>query len=126
MIRRFNTVLIVTLILILTIKHLAISQISIHDEQLSYYNSLGELTETQYNNLNGYSNTNLTIATSNCTLDKIVFGWHPYWVGSAYNNYDWNLLSDLSYFSYEVNPSTGNANSTHNWATANAVDSEWC
>ena len=123
MIRRFNTVLIVTLILILTIKHLAISQISIHDEQLSYYNSLGELTETQYNNLNGYSNTNLTIATSNCTLDKIVFGWHPYWVGSAYNNYDWNLLSDLSYFSYEVNPSTGNANSTHNWATANAVDS---
>ncbi len=96
---------------------------SIHEEQTNYYNSLGILTDQQYDKLNQYSNTQTTLNRSNCNLDKIVFGWHPYWVGSAYLNYDWNLLSDLSYFSYEVNPSTGNANSTHNWLTANAVDS---
>ena len=96
---------------------------SIHQEQLNYYNSLGNLTDTQYDKLNGYSNGGWRKSQSSCTLDKIVFGWHPYWVGSAYNNYDWNLLSDLSYFSYEVNPSTGNANSTHNWSTAAVVDS---
>ncbi len=96
---------------------------SIHEEQSTYYNSLGNLTEEQYDKLNGYSNTQISPKRSNCNLNKIVFGWHPYWVGSAYLNYDWNLLSDLSYFSYEVNPSTGNANTTHNWATANVVDS---
>lgn len=43
-------------------------------------------------------------------------------MGSAYNNYDWDLLSDLSYFSYEVDAATGNAVSTHGWATANVID----
>ena len=104
------------------IKTLAYTQ-SIHEEQSTYYNSLGELTEEQYDKLNGYSNTQTNTNRSTCNLDKIVFGWHPYWVGSAYLNYDWNLLSDLSYFSYEVDASSGNANTTHNWATANAVDS---
>ena len=105
------------------LKTLTFSQISIHEEQLNYYNNLGELTDHQYDKLNGYSNTQTNTNRSTCNLNKIVFGWHPYWVGSAYLNYDWNLLSDFSYFSYEVNPSTGNANTTHNWSTANAVDS---
>ena len=116
-----NKYRILILILIL-FKTLSFSQ-SIHEEQSTYYNSLGNLTEGQYDKLNGYSNTQISPKRSTCNLNKIVFGWHPYWVGSAYLNYDWNLLSDLSYFSYEVNPSTGNANTTHNWATANAVDS---
>ncbi|MFN7013866.1 MAG: glycosyl hydrolase family 18 protein, partial [Bacteroidia bacterium] len=33
----------------------------------------------------------------------------------------WNLLSDLSYFSYEINANTGNAVSTNGWATAGVV-----
>lgn len=62
-------------------------------------------------------------AAQNCNLNKIVFGWHPYWMNNAaiYNNYQWNLLSDLSYFSYEINASTGNAVSTNGWATAGVV-----
>ncbi|MFI5142145.1 MAG: hypothetical protein ACHQII_07295, partial [Bacteroidia bacterium] len=27
--------------------------------------------------------------TSTCTLNKRVFGWHPYWQGSTYTNYKW-------------------------------------
>lgn len=57
-----------------------------------------------------------------CTLNKRVFGWHPYWVGTAYNNYEWNLLSDLCYFNYDVSPTTGNnTNSSFNWSGSTAV-----
>jgi hypothetical protein len=60
---------------------------------------------------------------NNCTLDKMVFGWHPYWMNGAEANYQWNLLSDLCFFSYEVDASTGNALSTHGFSTNDAIDS---
>jgi spore germination protein YaaH len=57
-----------------------------------------------------------------CTLNKRVFGWHPYWVGTVYNNYQWNLLSDLCYFDYSVSPNTGsNTNASYNWSGSGAV-----
>jgi len=57
-----------------------------------------------------------------CELNKMVFGWHPYWVNGLEANYDWNLISDLCYFSYEVNSANGNATSTHGFATNDAID----
>lgn len=57
-----------------------------------------------------------------CDLNKMVFGWHPYWVNGLEANYDWNLISDLCYFSYEVNSVNGNATSTHGFATNDAID----
>lgn len=62
-------------------------------------------------------------ATSNCTLNnKRVFGWHPYWNGSTYANYQWNLLSDFCYFDYTVDPNTGsNSNSSFAWSSSAAV-----
>lgn len=57
-----------------------------------------------------------------CSLNKRVFGWHPYWVGSVYNNYQWNLLSDFCYFDYSVSPTTGNnTNASFAWSTSGAV-----
>ncbi len=40
-----------------------------------------------------------------CTLNKRFFGWHA--IGTSSSSYQWNLMSDLSYFSYQVQPSTG-------------------
>src|ERR1044072_3878979 len=61
-------------------------------------------------------------ALGSCSLNKRVFGWHPYWVGTVYNNYQWNLLSDLCYFDYSVSPNTGNnTNASYNWSTSGAV-----
>ena len=96
---------------------------SIHQMQLEYYNNLGLTTQAQFDSLNEFKLMPKLKNKSNCTLNKIVFGWHPYWVGSAYLNYQWNLLSDLSYFSYEVNANTGNPDNTHSWATADVIDS---
>ncbi len=42
-----------------------------------------------------------------CPLEGRMFGWHA--IGTSASSYQWALLSDLSYFSYEVDPATGNA-----------------
>ena len=52
----------------------------------------------------------------------MVYGWHPYWVGSTYQNYEWDLLSHFSYFSYEVNPVDGSPLTTNGWNNSSAVD----
>ncbi len=52
-----------------------------------------------------------------------VFGWHPYWMGTAYESYNFSLLSMVAYFSYEVNPYTGDYKTIHNWKTTALVDS---
>jgi spore germination protein YaaH len=40
--------------------------------------------------------------------DKIkTFGWHPYWMGDAYKNYNFSLLSAVAFFSYQLDPSSG-------------------
>ncbi len=94
---------------------------SIHEQELNHYNSLGNDNAVYYENT-----TSAAIMPpkkkSACNLDKVTYGWHPYWIGNAYQNYDWDLLSHFSFFSYEVNSSTGEANSTHGWATSAAVD----
>lgn len=97
---------------------------SIHQEELEYYNSLG-LPEDDYILINKSSSklSQLSLTKSNCNLDKIVFGWHPYWSNGKEDQYDWSLMSDLSFFSYEVDATTGNANTTHGWMTNDAVDS---
>lgn len=39
--------------------------------------------------------------------DFKIFGWHPYWSGDAFNTYNYDLLSHISWFSYSINPKTG-------------------
>lgn len=94
---------------------------SIHQEQLNYYNSLGHADATWYE-----QNTTAAVMPprekSACNLDKVVYGWHPYWIGNAYQNYDWDLLSHFSFFSYEVEAATGDPLTTRGWATSAAVD----
>lgn len=93
---------------------------SIHEQQLLEYNALGNSDASYYEAIP--NNKPLSVPKTVCNLNKVVYGWHPYWVGSAYTNYQWDLLSHFSFFSYEVNPSTGEPNSTHGWATSAAVD----
>lgn len=32
----------------------------------------------------------------------VVFGWHPFWMGTAYVNYDFALLTHVAYFGYQA------------------------
>ena len=98
----------------------------LHSELFGSSQSLSELEWDSLNVLRGIAPSFQTPffigkRTDECELDRIVFGWHPYWMGTSYENYDYSLLSDLSYFSYEVNPNTGNYNTIHSWKTTNLV-----
>jgi spore germination protein YaaH len=72
-----------------------------------------------------YLITNQVTYKKTHTLDSAfkVFGWHPFWMGSAFKSYNFSLLSVVAYFSYELNPQTGDYNSIHNWKTTNLIDS---
>ncbi len=97
------------------------------EEQSIHYKQYGFESDSLWDIVNGRDPSALNSNRSSvCTLNKKVYGWHPYWSGTVYQNYNWNMLSHLSYFSYEVNPSTGNdqsgtATPAHNFSTAAAV-----
>lgn len=103
---------------------------SIMQEQSNYYKSIQVSNDAQWDSINGTANNNFNTtsllaertATTACVLNKQVYGWHPYWNGTVYNNYDWTMLSEFCYFDYSVTPSTGqNSNTSFAWATSAAV-----
>ena len=52
-----------------------------------------------------------------------VLGWHPYWAASsAYLNYDYDALSHIAYFSYEVDTTTGGYTTIRGWNTTPVID----
>ena len=95
---------------------------SIHQLELEKYDKLNFKTEAQWDKYNGHINTPSQNSPKTCTLNHIVFGWHPYWMGSSYTNYQWDKLSDLAYFAYEVDYTDGSAVSTHSFESADVVD----
>lgn len=95
---------------------------SAHKSQKEYFDFLKKNHPKQYLNFWKAKKMASIKKTKDCNLEKIVFGWHPYWAGDAYQNYRWDMLSDLSFFSYEVDYLTGNAITTHDFETANVID----
>ncbi|MCK5742260.1 MAG: T9SS type A sorting domain-containing protein [Chlorobi bacterium] len=48
------------------------------------------------------------------TLNKKVLGWHPYWAAKDhYKTYDYDALSHIAFFSYEVDSATGGYKTIH-------------
>ena len=109
---------------------------SVHQEHSDLYRTLPYSTEAEWDayqeSVAGPVNSHKTLSTDtaahtvnparpSCNLTKKVYGWHPYWVGTAYNNYDFSMLSTFCYFSYELNPATGDYNTIRSWKTTNSV-----
>ncbi len=93
---------------------------SIHEEEYSAH-KLSGITAEEYEDINQPSQLTQPRGGTTCNLNKIVFGWHPYWQNGYETNYQWDLLSHLCYFSYDVNYLNGNAVTTNSWSTANVV-----
>ncbi|HET6991426.1 MAG TPA: glycosyl hydrolase family 18 protein, partial [Bacteroidia bacterium] len=100
---------------------------SVVQEQSQHYASFGQQNDQFWDSLRTTEGMPVvsvpqTRNVNVCSLQKRVFGWHPYWVGSVYANYQWNLLSDFCYFDYTVSPNTGqNTNASFAWSTSAAV-----
>lgn len=61
-------------------------------------------------------------AAQKCLLTREVYGWHPFWRGTAYENYDFGLLSTVAYYGCAVDPSTGLPANLHQWSSTNLVE----
>ncbi|MEO6046887.1 MAG: glycosyl hydrolase family 18 protein, partial [Candidatus Kapaibacterium sp.] len=87
------------------------------------YGRYGFQREEKWDSLNGRMGMWVppVPAVDGCSLRNIVFGWNPYWTGTAYRNYDYRLLSDICYFSCEVDPATGGYTTVHDWKTTDMV-----
>ena len=96
---------------------------SIHQEQSEFYNKLGLTCKSEFDSLHNFSVLEGNLKTQTYTLAKRVFGYFPYWAGSNYLNYRWDLLSDLCFFSYEVDPYSGEPLAIYDWETSPAIDS---
>jgi len=106
------------------IGQIAFAQKSIHQEEAEKYAAYHLETDAQWDSLRSTYGTEKAVRAKDfraCNLQKRVYGWHPYWSNGLQSNYDWNGLTDLCYFSYEVNSVNGNAVSTHGWSTAAVV-----
>ena len=89
---------------------------SIHQQQLEYYNAnyvQPENTDT--------SEFIHPISPRPRTPSKEVFGYHPYWMGTAWTNYNFDLISTLAYFSAEATE-TGNLDNLHGWPVASLIN----
>lgn len=52
-----------------------------------------------------------------------VLGWHPYWAASsAYQKYDYSVLTHIAYFSYEVDTATGGYMTVRGWESTPIID----
>lgn len=58
----------------------------------------------------------------NFQLKYEVLGWYPYWEKDYYKKLNLSLLTTVAYFSYEVNPKTGDPISVHDWETTPFID----
>ena len=49
-------------------------------------------------------------------VNRKVIGWHPYWASAnAYQSYNYNALTHIAYFSYEVDTATGGYTTIRDW-----------
>jgi len=65
----------------------------------------------------------VTYKASSSSVNKIIYGFHPYWMGSAYKSYNFNLLTHLALFTYELNPKNGELKSSVDWSESSILDS---
>ena len=89
---------------------------SIHQEQLKYYNQ-------NYNHSHKISETDTIypISSRSREVSKEIFGYHPYWMGTAWTNYNFDLISTLAYFSVEAS-ATGGLTNLHGWPVVDLIN----
>lgn len=83
----------------------------IRQDEIYLYDSLSKLGVTdwdRYQNIITLQQVQKDTANQPKLARNIkTFGWHPYWMGHAYKSYQFNLLSYVAWFSYNIDPQTG-------------------
>jgi spore germination protein YaaH len=96
--------------------------ISPHSEQQAIFGDRRAASEATFDDRNRMTHGSPAVHSRNCLMRKQVYGWHPAWSGTAYQDYDFGLLSTVSYYSYEVDPETGGYHTLHQWRETKLVE----
>ncbi len=98
-----------------------VDQIGIHQLQSLQYRSIGDsLLKLQTPFL---TTPSPLLITKTLQLSRTVFGWHPYWASvTAYQNYDYDVLTHIGYFSYETDTLTGGYKTINGWDQTPIID----
>lgn len=83
---------------------------SLSIDMMKEWDSVHHITDVDYHSLSD-------------TVNKVVYGFHPYWMGSSHESYDYDLLTDIAYFSFELDPKTGLFETTNKWDENGILDS---
>lgn len=51
-----------------------------------------------------------------------VLGWYPHWEKDYYKSINYSLLSTVAFYSYELDPKTGNPTTVYDWETSGLID----
>ena len=89
----------------------------IHQAERSLYDSLSRegQAKVNWNRYQGIVTEQYSLTHDTAQINKLspritVFGWHPYWMQDAYQSYQFNLLSYIAWFSYNIDSTGHNDN----------------
>ena len=106
------------ILLIFSVQSMIFAQnnIGIHQEQSEYY-------KIHYNESSRQQVPGPIYPKShrNRTPSKEIFGYHPYWMGTAWTNYNFDLITTLAFFSAEVN-ANGSLGDIHGWPITDLIN----
>ena len=89
---------------------------SVHQIQLEYYNENYTAPPDQRTH-----EPIVPVQPRNVTPTHEMFGYHPYWMGTAWQNYNYSLISTIAYFSAEAT-ATGGLNNLHGWPVTGLIN----
>ena len=87
----------------------------IHQSQLEYYNQNYILPEMDDSEPIRPKDSRDRVPS------REVFGYHPYWMGTSWQNYNFDLISTLAYFSAEAN-TDGSLGNLHGWPVTSLIN----
>ena len=94
---------------------------------LSLYDSKNHYrSEAQWSDYFGGSSSNLFLPflKRNWDNNKTLYGFHPFWMGQNYYNYNFEIYDRVAYYGYSVNPNSGRSATSfpaHSFATSQIV-----
>ncbi len=90
------------------------AMVGIHQAESEYFSRMPDTATSQ-----GMVSTTMPSVLKSRSDEELthkVFGWHPYWASTAaYMSYDYEALSHIAYFSYEVDTATGGYTTLRGW-----------
>ncbi|MFQ6612889.1 MAG: glycosyl hydrolase family 18 protein, partial [Fidelibacterota bacterium] len=89
---------------------------SIHQLELEYYKT--NFKEPTYKSFTGPAIAKQPRTTG---PTRTIFGYHPYWQGTLWKDYNYNLLTTIAYFSAEAD-GTGALTNLHGWPVTDLID----